>query len=319
MTAYNSYMAGKPTLNLDVEELRRMYVDELKTLDQIAVLKNTTKRSIANWLIRAGIPRRSYGNRYFTARNREMAEYFRGWKNQSAYIIGYIYADGSIDVLNPRSRGVCLQCRIMDREIIDGIANELKLTELVKIRTLKPTIVLGKYEYGEKQNVSLRFYNNELVDLLAEYGVHPRKTWINYPLPDVPQESMRHFLRGVFDGDGWTSFKKGRVDGVGDRISFGFLGPELFLEQMRDFLASKVLLPFVKIVKRPGCFSLAWSTSAAAKLLYDFLYPNGSYIFLRRKMDMLLEISKSQKGIGGNSGKFKNGHPHYPRKKNGSS
>lgn len=297
-------------LLLDIDELRSLYVDELKTLDEIAVMKHTSKRSIANWLKRAGIPRREHKDRYFTARNKGMVDYFRGWENQSAYIVGYIYADGSIDALNPQSRGVCFSCAVKDREIIDGIAEELALTDSVKVRIVKPSLVLGRYQYGEKEVCSLRFYNNSLVDLLSEYGIEPRKTWINYPMPNVPRQALPHFVRGVFDGDGWVSYKV--VDGK-ERISFGLLGPELFITQLRDLLVSEIGVANNKVRQRPGHFSVAWSTSSDARRLHAFMYPDGEYIHLGRKRSMMQQMSDSQKGVGEHTGRFQKGHPFHPK------
>lgn len=299
-------------LQLDSEELRRLYTDELMTLDEIAILKKTTKRTIANWLIRNGVPRRKHAERYFASRNKFFVDYFTEFKNQSAYIVGYIYADGSVDCKNNNSLGISLSCAIKDREIIDGIAKELRLSDRVKIKTVKPSVLFGKYHYECRQMCSLRFYSNSLVRLLGQYGIKPRKTWLNYPLPEIPKDQYCHFFRGVFDGDGWASYRKKESTEI---MSVGLLGPELFLSQSMDFLCSEIGVQRTSVLKRPGHFAIQWTTSRDAEKLLHFMYPDGEYIFLKRKRLLLCQMAASDKGMGPHKGRFKKGHQYHPRKK----
>lgn len=253
--------------------LKSLYLDDLLSLDEIAVRLSMTKRTVANRLIRFGVERRPYTERHKARQKARLVSYFSDWQNQSPYILGYIFADGSIDVLNPKSKGVSLQCVYKDRKLIDDIAREIGLAEQVKTRIRD----------GQPYRRVLRFYGNAVVELMAEYGILPRKTWINYPLPAIPDEKMCHFLRGVFDGDGWVSFSKGH-------FSAGFLGPELFVTDIRDFLTERLGLPRMKVQSRPGHYAVAYANRDALRRLYDFLYPSGDYIYLERKRTLLAEI-----------------------------
>lgn len=273
-------------LNLDIKEIRRLYIEELKTLQEIADLKGTTKKSISNWLIRHNIPRRNHKTMYNTKRNNYLLEYFKDWGNQSAYIVGYIYADGSIDIINPKSKGLELACDVKDREIIDCIAKELNLTNLVKIYSIKSQILLNKYLYNNRQMCRLKVYNNDFIELLELYGIKSRKTWLDYPLPNIPDTKICHFLRGVFDGDGCISFTSN------EKYSVTILGPITFITNIRDYLCSKLNINNVQVEKRKGCYSIKWSGVRCIKLLYKFLYPEGQYIYLKRKRNLFEEVNK---------------------------
>jgi hypothetical protein len=65
-----------------------------------------------------------------------------------------------------------------------------------------------------------------LVQLLATYGIHPRKS-LTIPFPDqaIPEPMMWDYLRGVLDGDGCVD-KKGRVSFASGSAAFalGLLG-----------------------------------------------------------------------------------------------
>ena len=53
-----------------------------------------------------------------------------------------------------------------------------------------------------KECAVLRFRSDEMAKDLSQYGIVPNKTYVTEHLPEISDDLMRHFLRGLLDGDG---------------------------------------------------------------------------------------------------------------------
>jgi hypothetical protein len=102
-----------------------------------------------------------------------------------AYTLGFIAADGGLD----RKWGVKISLHPRDAEILRQMAKAMSCS-------WKPVPV----ENGSR--IKLALYDIDMVADLSKYGIVARKT---YTLPfaqNVPDAMLRHYVRGVFDGDG---------------------------------------------------------------------------------------------------------------------
>lgn len=110
---------------------------------------------------------------------------------EKAYILGWIYSDGNV-----RSDGklrICLNEK--DAKILYKIKDIIKYEgELYN----KPA------RGSSKSQVELCINRKKITNDLARLGVMPAKSLIiKFPTKEqVPQDLVRHFVRGVFDGDG---------------------------------------------------------------------------------------------------------------------
>lgn len=113
---------------------------------------------------------------------------------EKAYFLGFIFSDGNVF-----KNQLCLEIGFRDKEILERFKAALNVKSKISYRKRKNTEV-----------ASIRVSSEKLCNDLAKYGIVPNKTISTKHLPSaIPPLYTRHFLRGVFDGDGWITLKKG--------------------------------------------------------------------------------------------------------------
>jgi len=121
--------------------------------------------------------------------------FFDKWCEQSSYILGFILADGCIS-WNPEKGyySLTITASEKDKEHLEKIRNILSST--------KPL------SYSSKTNSYRLIANSKvLCQKLMQIGILPRKS-LNVRLPTIPEDQLRHFIRGVIDGDGNVRYLK---------------------------------------------------------------------------------------------------------------
>jgi len=109
-----------------------------------------------------------------------------------AYFLGLLYTDGC----NTNNRiEIALQER--DGEVLTQISKDVFVTE-------KPLRFIKRHQPHHQNKLALEIYDKIVAKQLDGHGVIPRKSLaLQYPSEQtLPKELFRHFLRGVFDGDG---------------------------------------------------------------------------------------------------------------------
>jgi len=114
-----------------------------------------------------------------------------------AYIIGFLYADGSIN-LKRNLLTICISEK--DREILEFIKKELNYSGIISSKKIK-----------ENSYLSLNIISKKLILKLQSIGVIQNKTYESKSLPNIPDNLFYDMLRGIFDGDGsiYGDFNKG--------------------------------------------------------------------------------------------------------------
>lgn len=128
-----------------------------------------------------------------TRRRRNLdADYFhRIDTEQKAYWLGFLAADGCV---TKGGQLLTVTLAAVDADHLYSLRDELKSNHAV---TRRRRLVRGK-AYG---GVTLNIHSSRLCDGLSRHGVVPRKSLIAQPW-DGPPELVRHYWRGVVDGDG---------------------------------------------------------------------------------------------------------------------
>lgn len=186
---------------------------------------------------------------------------------EAAYWLGFIAADGCVTTDGKRDYLVVVLAE-EDEEHLRTLATWLK----AKVWGPYPSRGFGE---GGQNHFRMHCFSQEIVDGLARWGVGPRKTWTVRP-PELPVELMCHYWRGVFDGDGWISFKKNINGG-----EVGLVGNEYMAQGFANFLEAATGRPFGVYPNRS-----AWrcqvggvtKPQAAMRILYD-----NSTVYLPRK------------------------------------
>lgn len=112
------------------------------------------------------------------------------WSNNLAYVVGLIVTDGNLS-----KDGRHLDITSKDLEQITTFESILKTKNKIGIKS-SPSHRGRKY-------YRIQFSNVELYRFLVKIGLEPNKSKTIGKL-SIPDEYFRDFLRGCFDGDGFT-------------------------------------------------------------------------------------------------------------------
>lgn len=185
--------------------------------------------------------------------------------DEKAYWVGFLYADGCVT-----DRG----------EIVVGLKNTdsehlIKFKKAVKcranVRFHKTNKKLGDYD-----GCSIRFKSPLMAKSLERFGIVPRKSSNPAKPCKICKYMVRHFMRGLIDGDGHVS--------SGGYFTIGLTGNKYVLGMFADCV-------FLVTGYRPAISkdknSVTYSSKVCGKkasLFAEFLYEN-SYVYLDRKME----------------------------------
>lgn len=203
--------------------------------------------------------------------------FFENWSPNLAWLLGYTWADGTISYKKGENR-ITYRCAVTDEHIIHDIMQAARSTAPVE-RFPAQTLRNG---YTGQPQVGFRISSISVVRLLVErYGIPPNKSNTDPPMPNIPDEWLAHFARGVIDGDGSIC-----GTGSGDRLQVVIYGSHQFVEAIRHRIAvgCGVRLPNRNTTHTSDKLSrISWSSAADVRQLIDWLYPPGTYLALDRK------------------------------------
>jgi len=188
-----------------------------------------------------------------------------------AYYLGLIATDGCVrDNINVLE----FSNKIEDKDIFEKFLKELKSD--YKLR-----------EY--KNNVNFSITSKPIIDDLMKLGITPRKTFtVKYP--DIPENLNRHFIRGVFDGDGSIA-----IGGTKNTAKFRFK----IVSASKDFIdglyeeIKKVTDLTAKLYRYKNMYEISTAKKQNLVDLYYYLYKDANF-YLQRKKDRFDSFIKSQ-------------------------
>ncbi len=195
-----------------------------------------------------------------------------------AYVLGYWYADGSLEDAS-YLRGKYIRVTSVDREMIVKFKKWLKSEHtIVKLKSSQPN---GKDRY------LLRIGSHKLYESLTRLGLYPNKS-LTITCPPVPTRFFEHFVRGYFDGDGCAylyTTKGKRKPIIIRKLSIIFTSGSFdFLRVLCDTLRQRVTLQQANIYQGTRAFQLRFGTHDSIKL-FIFMYRHcNSAMLLPRKI-----------------------------------
>jgi hypothetical protein len=171
---------------LSAEAFQRLYFDEGKTLQQIGDVFGVSRVAVLKW-VRWNMPPSLKLRGVSHASNYQFnEEFFDSWTPEMAYVLGILATDGCVG----KYRVVLTST---DFELVEKVRCLIGSNHEITERP--PRGWSRKPQYG-LQVSSLKY-----VRALAALGVVPAKSLV-LRFPKMPDECVRHFLRGCWDGDG---------------------------------------------------------------------------------------------------------------------
>lgn len=200
-----------------------------------------------------------------------------------AYILGLIYADGTIDdmVKGRREWRLVISLQEEDGYVLQKLLDD---TNKLKIRISNPPAV---QKQGWKKRVIAYIGNTYMCKTLVNLGCGPRKSQLGMQFPDIPEHLIHHFIRGFFDGDGCVTVNKRiyrgkRVISENFKLKLAFTSTDsVFLDKVMEYL------PITKVYKRKKLRSMMVHTYWIERKLdienvYEYLYKDANYYFDRK-------------------------------------
>lgn len=248
-----------------VKKAYKLYDEKLYTTEKLGKLYNVDANTISNSFKRLGLKVRPNGHipepfndKFFKTITTE----------EQAYYLGFLMCDGSIvndgwtDILR-------IELQVIDRNIIDRFVKLLGYkADKVKVRT----------RFDKEKPLTTACVNissNSLCEDLIEKGVVKNKTGKKQIPFGVPDELIRHSIRGMIDADGSINHtKKYIVLYGGGKMTHqvaSFFNNNLNLSQKYESKKYKNSVPRLTIYN-----------DSDYKSVMDFLY-NDATIFLDRK------------------------------------
>lgn len=246
--------------NEELEYLKENYQD--KSYREIGEYLGRKEQAIRSKMHYLGLKKSVYHCNY---------EYFKDIDTEGkAYWLGFIYADGNVNKAQNTLR-INLQANDSDHLVklnksIGGNFNVRIYDEVHKDKSYPMSQIL--------------IYSTSMVKDLMSYGVFPNKT-DKIIFPDLPENLIRHFIRGYFDGDGSICERKHKKRLSDLACSFS-CGSMLFLEKLREILYQNNIKSYIVQDKRGNKASLSLAGLTNPDVFLHYIYDNAT-IYLDRK------------------------------------
>ena len=260
--------------DIQQKEIIRMYNNNMSTVT-IGKKFNVGHKVIARVLEANGIKRTGVSRRkYFLNEN-----YFDEIDTPNkAYFLGLLYADGCN--FTPKQT-VSISLEEGDRHILESFRNELNYN-----KELEYIDYSNKHDFGYtyRNQYRLLIFSKHISEELEKKGVKHNKSLI-LEFPDfIPDNLLKFFILGYFDGDG--SFcphytKEGKFQPL-----ITFTSTENFCISLQTYLRNKLNIPCGNIYDA-SCHNgitkvLSFSGAKQVKTFLDWLYQDAE-MFLYRK------------------------------------
>lgn len=212
--------------------------------------------------------------------------FFSKWSPEMAYILGFTCADGNVH----------------ERTLAWELSNKHK-SNLELLQSFNK-VMNSNYPIRKRpSSYRLRMSDSIMLKDVKKLGIVPNKKKILI-FPKVPNNYLRHFLRGFLDGDGWITTRV-RKNG-GKEICVGFSnGSFQFTKTLVDNLlniigVTKVNLRERKKITKKGKTSVTYQLefySHNANKIIKFLYDSLSQedLYLKRKYSKALKATNYYK------------------------
>ena len=201
---------------------------------------------------------------------------------EDAYILGFILADGYI---NENINMLRIKLQEKDLDILQKFCDYFQMD-----------YSFIKYEFhsitGNKQYY-LSIYDKDIIDRLKSYGLHQNKSCKEVPYYDMPKHLIRHYIRGIWDGDGFIrkNLKTTGVCGSEEVLTYIY---NVLNDNLDLILTEKKKINPIYYDKNSNIYRLEFSQKNIYKII-NYLYKNSS-IYLNRKYALYKQLDDIMSG-----------------------
>lgn len=184
----------------------------------------------------------------------------------SAYWLGFLYADGST------SKYATI--------ITLSTKDELHLVKFLDF--IKSDVSIKRWNRTPLSPMStVTISNVYMTNRLRDLGIIPRRPRLDLTLASLPQELIREFIRGYFDGDGWISKNP-------KNPFIGFTGREDIITWIENVLSGHLPINQKSPKNNKSSFEIAYYGKNVVNTISQWMYENAS-VSLDRKYNLSLQ------------------------------
>lgn len=246
-----------------------------ESLRQIAISSPIGRTAIGRLLTLKGVAKVGPGN---ARRHRQHSLDQRFFETidteEKAYWLGFICADGHVS----------------DDGLIVGLAS----VDEPHLRKLRQSICSDAPITRPAKAAVLNVWSKAMVEDLRSHGLQRQKS-LTLQMPNIPQPLRRHFIRGLFDGDGSikiTTRRKPRYVNAVTEYTVMFCGTSDVMRAVRESVSSQARVSRPSIQIRQNLSVVEWSGRQQVLRILDWLYADTS-VALDRKMARWQSIPRS--------------------------
>lgn len=190
---------------------------------------------------------------------------------RKAYFLGFIFADGNITLRKNSQSCIAIEIKNYDSYILEIFKQELKTDNTI--------------ESTRKDCKRIRIHSDKMQQDLEKYNIIPDKCHKHNQCIILEEPFMSHFIRGMYDGDGWISQRQSSK-----RLTFGLCGTYESIDSIKNYLINKLELSNVQtnnyLNKIPF---FTFQKQSDVEKIYHYLYDNAT-IYLTRKKDIFNKV-----------------------------
>jgi len=201
-------------------------------------------------------------------------KYFDDLTEDSAYWLGFLYADGYVRLKDGKSGEMKIKLKNTDKDHLEKFKNQIESSNPIKCGVNKDDG--SKFCY-------MMVNSTHIVKKLFDLGCLENKTF-KIRLPILNENLMSHFIRGYFDGDGCIHKVKNRPNS----FTVSICSNKMFVRDIFEHLKMG------KIYEEKNHSLLIINKISEIKKFKEIIYKN-SNVCLERKFHIFNEINYSYK------------------------
>jgi hypothetical protein len=206
--------------------------------------------------------------------------YFSDITNSNVcYFAGLLYGDGNV-LYSKVNNSYYISLEMTDMELVKALFFE--------------TQIQNKLIYAKRTNckptLTFRFASKQMFDDLSFFNVVPNKTYCDYfKLPNLIEENIWAYLRGILDSDG--SVCNGSIQLLGTNLAFA---KEISSFLTKHSIKTSIYQPKLKENCTRQLYTIMIYGKENISIFYNKIYANAKY-FLKRKKDKMQNFLSSKR------------------------
>ena len=300
---HQRYKRGIADSFLTKEKLYELYVEKGMSLTDIGKLAGCTRVNVHYKLKKFGIGTRSkteartialdsgkirttridnFGNETEVVyqKIRYNIQFFKEWSAEMTYVLGLIYTDGNLHIRKDKSGyelGI-LSFGQKDKELVEKFLNLMDCDAIIRFKE--------RQEFANTTSGELYYFsigNKDIANDLINLGITPNKS-LDMKFPEIPEKYFRHFVRGLFDGDGSVYLDRNTLRVKLLSGSLDFIKSLNIRMANNGFALRKIDTSHLLKESKPRAYFICYSSKSSVKQFYEFIYNNTTeVIYYTRK------------------------------------